>query len=84
MLETVVVLLFPVLLVYAAVRDLTSYEIPNWLSLAIVADFIVGGAVSSLDSIAVAIIVAVGLVGEEVSNTFDAVATELAGPAPAL
>ena len=49
MLETIVVLLFPLLLVYAAIRDLTSYIIPNWLSVAIVADFIVGAAVSSLE-----------------------------------
>ena len=49
MLETFIVLLFPLALAYAAVRDLTSYIIPNWLSLAILADFVVGAAVSSLE-----------------------------------
>ncbi len=53
MLEIVVVLLFPLALVYAAVRDLTSYVIPNWISLAILADFFVGAAVGSLEMSAI-------------------------------
>ncbi len=53
MLEIIVVLLFPLALVYAAVRDLTSYEIPNWLSLAIVADFLVAAALGSVEMSAI-------------------------------
>ncbi len=40
MILTIVVLLFPLALMYAGGRDLMSYEIPNWVSLAIVADFL--------------------------------------------
>ncbi len=43
MLATVAVIVFLIALGYAAVRDLMSYEIPNWVSLAIVADFVVLG-----------------------------------------
>ena len=47
MLETVAVFLFPVALVYAAVRDLASYEIPNWLTLAITVDFLAAALAGS-------------------------------------
>jgi prepilin peptidase CpaA len=33
-------LVFPVLVVTAALRDLTSYTIPNWISLALIAAFV--------------------------------------------
>ncbi len=49
MLENIIVLLFPLALLYAALRDLASYQIPNWLSLAIVADFFAGALATSLD-----------------------------------
>lgn len=48
MLENIIVLLFPLALLYAAFRDLASYQIPNWLSLAIVADFVAGALATSL------------------------------------
>jgi len=44
----IVVLLFPLGLVYAAFRDLVSYEIPNWLSVALVVDFLVAAALAGL------------------------------------
>ena len=53
MVESVVVLLFPAALVYAAVSDLASYQIPNWLSLAIVVDFVAAAVVGSLDIAAI-------------------------------
>ncbi len=53
MLESVVILLFPIALAYAAVSDLTSYEIPNWLCLAIVADFLAAAVAGSLEMSAV-------------------------------
>lgn len=38
-LQTLLLLIFPVLVITAALRDVTSYTIPNWLSLALVAGF---------------------------------------------
>ncbi len=61
MLEFVVVLLFLIALVFAAARDLTSYEIPNWLSLAIVADFLVGTVLGALEMSAMAWHLSAGL-----------------------
>ena len=49
MLEDVAVVLFPIALAYAAIRDLASYEIPNWLSLAIAADFLAAALAGSPD-----------------------------------
>ena len=40
MVEFAAVLLMQAALVYAALRDLVSFQIPNWLSLAIAADFL--------------------------------------------
>ncbi len=37
--QTLLMLIFPVLVVVAALRDATSYTIPNWISLALVAAF---------------------------------------------
>ncbi|WP_374575446.1 prepilin peptidase [Phenylobacterium sp.] len=39
-LQTALALVFPALVVTAALRDLTSYTIPNWISLALLAAFI--------------------------------------------
>jgi prepilin peptidase CpaA len=39
LLQTALLLIFPVLVIGAALRDATSYTIPNWLSLALVAAF---------------------------------------------
>jgi prepilin peptidase CpaA len=38
-LQTLPLLIFPVLVIAAALRDATSYTIPNWLSLALIAGF---------------------------------------------
>jgi prepilin peptidase CpaA len=38
-LETLLLLIFPVLVIAAALRDATSYTIPNWISLALAAAF---------------------------------------------
>jgi len=38
-LQTPLLLIFPVLVIAAALRDATSYTIPNWLSLALIAAF---------------------------------------------
>ena len=47
MLETIAVFLFPLALVYAGVHDLASYEIPNWLTLAITVDFLAAALAGS-------------------------------------
>jgi prepilin peptidase CpaA len=38
-LQTVLLLVFPILVVTAALRDLTSYTIPNWISAALILAF---------------------------------------------
>jgi prepilin peptidase CpaA len=38
-LQTLLVVIFPVLVIVAALRDATSYTIPNWIPLALVAAF---------------------------------------------
>ena len=38
-LQTLLLLIFPVLVITAALRDVTSYTIPNWISLALAAGF---------------------------------------------
>lgn len=49
MIQTIVEILFPVTMVYAAARDVTSYEIPNWVSLAVVANFLAAAIVGSVE-----------------------------------
>jgi prepilin peptidase CpaA len=41
MLQTIAILFFTLALLYAGTRDLMSYEIPNWVSLAMIAAFLV-------------------------------------------
>ncbi len=53
MLATIAVLGFLGALLYAAYHDATTYRIPNWLSVAIVADFLFAAAVAPLDMTAV-------------------------------
>ena len=43
---TVCLLAFPVLVLVAAAKDLTSYTIPNWISLALVAAFVPAAALA--------------------------------------
>jgi prepilin peptidase CpaA len=40
-LQTALVLVFPLLVIFAAVRDAVSYTIPNWISLALIVGFFV-------------------------------------------
>lgn len=47
MIETLAVIIFLGAMATAAFTDLTRYEIPNWISLVIVAAFIVGAAADS-------------------------------------
>ena len=37
--QTLLVLVFPALVITAALRDVVSYTIPNWISLALIAAF---------------------------------------------
>ncbi|MDB5448473.1 MAG: prepilin peptidase CpaA [Phenylobacterium sp.] len=46
--QTAVLLVFPALVILGAVRDLVSYRIPNWISLALVAGFAVAAGVGAL------------------------------------
>jgi prepilin peptidase CpaA len=45
--QTAVLMLFPALVILGGVRDLVSYRIPNWISLALIASFLL--AVVGLD-----------------------------------
>ena len=47
MLQTIATFLFPMALLYAGTRDLMSYEIPNWVSLAMIAVFLVAAFAGS-------------------------------------
>lgn len=55
--ETIGVLVFLALSAYAAFSDVTRFRIPNWISLAIIADFIViavfGAVFGALDPLAI-------------------------------
>ncbi len=48
MLETIAALLFSLALLYAGARDLMSYEIPNWISLTLLAVYLVASVFGSL------------------------------------
>ena len=47
MLQTIATFLFPLALLYAGTRDLMSYEIPNWVSLAMIVAFLVAAFAGS-------------------------------------
>ena len=49
MLQTIATFLFPLALLYAGMRDLMSYEIPNWVSLAMIAAYLVGAFAGSFE-----------------------------------
>jgi len=61
-LQTALLLIFPVLVIGAALRDATSYTIPNWLSLALVAAFPVAALAMGLPLSAIGLNAAVGAV----------------------
>ena len=54
------VAIFPVLVIVAALRDLTSYTIPNWISLAALAAFVPAALLSGLPPAALGIALALG------------------------
>lgn len=59
-LQTAVLLVFPVLVIGAALRDATSYTIPNWISLALVAAFPLAALVLGLPLAMIGVSLAVG------------------------
>jgi prepilin peptidase CpaA len=63
---TIIVLLllsvFPVLIIVAALRDITSYTIPNWISLALICAFLPAALAVGLSWPAVGLHLAVGVV----------------------
>jgi prepilin peptidase CpaA len=61
-LQTALLLIFPVLVIGAALRDATSYTIPNWLSLALVAAFPVAALAMGLPLPTIGVNAAVGAV----------------------
>jgi len=61
-LQTALLLIFPVLVIGAALRDATSYTIPNWISLALVAAFPVAALALGLPLAAIGVSLAVGAV----------------------
>lgn len=61
MVAVVTAIFFVLALGYAAVRDLMSYEIPNWVSLAIAADFAVRAVLGGMPLEAIGVHLAVGL-----------------------
>jgi prepilin peptidase CpaA len=65
-LSMLVLLVFPVLVIAAGLKDLTSYTIPNWMSLALLAAFPVAALAAGLPLSAMganAIVGAIALVG---------------------
>jgi len=59
-LETLPLLIFPVLVIAAALRDATSYTIPNWISLTLIAAFPVAALALGLPWAAAAMNLGVG------------------------
>lgn len=54
-------LIFPALVIVAALKDVTSYTIPNWISLGLIAAFIPAAAVSGASLPAIGLCLATGL-----------------------
>jgi prepilin peptidase CpaA len=60
--QTLLVLIFPVLVIMGALRDLTSYTIPNAISLALAAAFPVAAVMLGVPLAVIGVSVAVGVV----------------------
>ena len=60
LLQSLPLLVFPVLVIVAALRDAVSYAIPNWISLALVAGFALAAPVLGLPLPAVGLHLAIG------------------------
>jgi prepilin peptidase CpaA len=43
--QSIVLLVFPALVIFGAVQDVISYRIPNWISLALIAGFVLAAGV---------------------------------------
>lgn len=61
-LEACLVSLLPILAILAALKDLTSYTIPNWISLALAGAFVVAAVATGLPLQTVGVHVAAGLI----------------------
>jgi prepilin peptidase CpaA len=61
-LEACLVSLLPILAIMAALKDLTSYTIPNWISLALAGAFVVAAAAIGLPLPTIGVHVATGLI----------------------
>ena len=61
-LQLAAVMAFPILVIAAAVKDVTSYTIPNWIPLALLASFPVAAIALSLPLAAVGLQAAVGAI----------------------
>jgi prepilin peptidase CpaA len=61
-LQFALLLVFPALVVVAALKDLTSYTIPNWISLALIVAFVPAAALSGASLASIGLCAAVGFV----------------------
>lgn len=62
LIQTSFVLAFPVLVIVAALKDLTSYTIPNWISLALLAAFVPAALIVGAPLQVVGVHVAIALI----------------------
>src|SRR4051812_36044089 len=63
MLVTAILLLLPALAILAALKDATSYTIPNWISLALLAGFVPAALVTHLPLMVIGLSFAIALGG---------------------
>jgi len=63
LMQALIVAAFPALVITAALRDVTSYTIPNWISLALIAVFPAAALAMGLPLAAVGMHLGVGLIG---------------------
>jgi prepilin peptidase CpaA len=61
--QTLLVAVFPALVITAALRDVTSYTIPNWISLALIAGFVPAALAMGLPLPALGLHLGVGALG---------------------
>lgn len=98
LLQAALVALFPALVITAALRDVVSYTIPNWISLALVAGFVLAApalglplgafgqhlAIGALGLVLGMIMFALGWIGGGDAKLFAAAALWLGWPAAAV
>ena len=61
--HTLILLVFPVLVIFAALKDATSYTIPNWIPLALIVAFPVAALTIGLPLPVVGLQAGIGLIG---------------------